>query len=270
MARLTECQRDAAAGRYAEALAGFLRWLAPRLDDIQGSLPKEHAELRAKAVAGGQHARTPGIVADLAIGLRYFFDFARESGAITLEERNSLAARTWAALAESAATQADHVRAADPVDAFIRFLLGAMASGRGHLAERTGLTPPPKAEAWGWQGTSHTVREGDISRTEVDYVSRGRRLGWVDGDDVYLEPEAAHAEAQELARQQGESLAVGARTLRKRLKDRGLIASCEPGKTTTRRQLEGRERTVVHLRVDTLLQKSGESGESGDSDEESF
>jgi hypothetical protein len=262
--RLTQCQRDARDGLYAEALAGYVRWLAARRDEILGQWQAEHAELRARASVGARHARTPGIVADLALGLRCFLDFARECQAITLAERDALTLRGWAALMESAAGQAEHVQAAGPVEMFLRLVVAALASGRGHLASPQGLEPHPP-QAWGWQGTARPCYVPEGERTEATYTARGRRLGWVDGGDVFLEPEAVHAEAQELARQQGESLAVSARTLRKRLKERGLLASFEVGKTTTRRQLDGQERAVIHLRADTLLQQSGESGDSGTS-----
>jgi hypothetical protein len=35
--RLSACQRDAGGGRYAQALAGYIQWLAPRLDEVRTS-----------------------------------------------------------------------------------------------------------------------------------------------------------------------------------------------------------------------------------------
>ena len=259
VARLTECQQDAAAGLYAESLAGFVSWLAPHLSTLRDRLPQEQADLRARAGDGGQHARTPGIVADLFIGLHYFFEYAIDCGAITRRERDDLTHRAWAALVESAEAQVDHIKGADPVDTFFRLLQGVLVSGRGHLAGADGLAPP-NAATWGWQGTPQRVFEGTTFRSDVTYVPRGRRLGWVVGEDVYLEPEAVHAEVQELARQQNESLPVSASTMRRRLKDQNLLASCEKDKTTTRRLLEGRERKIIHPRGDTLFQKQGEQG----------
>src|SRR5262249_20309162 len=95
---LTACQKDAAAGKDAAALAGFLRWLAPQYEAVRARLRVELAELRDRARAGGQHARTPGIVADLALGLRYLLDFALAAGAITEAERAELWERGWEAL----------------------------------------------------------------------------------------------------------------------------------------------------------------------------
>src|SRR5207253_7701120 len=43
LARLTPHQRAAAAGRYAEAMAGFVRWLAPQYAELRDRLPAERS-----------------------------------------------------------------------------------------------------------------------------------------------------------------------------------------------------------------------------------
>ncbi len=56
--RLTDCQAHAGAGHLAQALAGFLRWMAGRYEATQSqfaALP----ELRDRAAASGEHRRTP-------------------------------------------------------------------------------------------------------------------------------------------------------------------------------------------------------------------
>jgi hypothetical protein len=248
--RLAPYQADAGAGKYALALAGFIRWLAPQYEAIRTRLKGEMVELRAKLQAGDQHARTPGIVADLALGFKYFLAFALEVGALTKAEGAEWNARAWSALQLAAAEQADHVLAADPATHCIRLLAGALASGRAHIAGTDG-TEPENATAWGWR--QETVGTGEHQRTE--WQAQGRRIGWLGGEDLYLEPEAAYAEAQELARHQGESLAVGARTLWKRLRTKGLLANWDQARqrNTVRRTLEGvRDREVIHLRSECL------------------
>src|SRR5262249_11974368 len=44
--RLTACQRDAAAGLYAMAMAGYLHWVAPRYEQIKERLRQERDEIR--------------------------------------------------------------------------------------------------------------------------------------------------------------------------------------------------------------------------------
>jgi hypothetical protein len=165
-ALLTEAQRAAAGGLYAACLAGFLRWLALRYGDIRAGLRREHAELRDRARGDGQHARTPGVLADLALGMKYFLAFAVEVGAITAEERDDLERRCWAALGEAAAAHCGDVDAAEPCDQFLRLLAGVLASGRGHIADGNG-GPPEHAERWGWRRA-----ESDDS-----WRPQGHRLG---------------------------------------------------------------------------------------------
>jgi hypothetical protein len=256
LARLTPHQRAAAAGLYAQALAGFVRWLAPQYDELCGRLPGERAELRDRAMTGTGSARTPGIVADLALGLKLFLDFARAAGAITEAEQADLARRSWQALAEAGVAQAEHVQAAEPTALFLRLLAAALASGRAHAAGPDGLEPRPAPEAWGWRGKEYTFRGPDGPENDISYQAQGRRIGWVDGEELYLEPEASYAAAQEMARDQGDALPVSPRTLHRRLHERGLLLAVEMhgGKTryAVRRTLEGRRRDVLCLRADTL------------------
>jgi hypothetical protein len=251
-AQLTERQRDAAEGMYAQALAGYVRWLAPNYATVRDSLRTEAAKLRDRARVNGQHARTPGIVADLATGWRCWLDFAMAVGAIDQAQRDRLMDRIWTALQEAGADQAEHQTAAEPCAHFLRLLSAVLASGRAHMAAKDG-GQPPDADAWGWRATPTITRDGSAMRWEP----QGRCIGWLDGADIYLEPDAAYAEAQALAGQQGESLPVTPRTLWRRLREHRppLLASWDEARqrNTVRRTLAGqRHCDVLHLRADAL------------------
>jgi hypothetical protein len=255
LARLTPHQRAAASGLFAQALAGYVAWLAPRYGELRGSLPTQRAALRDRArdeVAGGS-PRTPGIVADLALGLELFLNFALDAGAVTSDQRAALEGRGWAALLQAAAAQAAHVQTAEPTALFLRMLAAAVASGRAHVAEPNGMEPNPP-QAWGWQGQEYMRKGENGPELELRFVPQGRRVGWVEGENLYLEPEASYAAAQQMARDQGEALPVTPRTLHRRLSERGLLVSREAGRETVtiRKTLEGRRRAVLHLRADAL------------------
>jgi hypothetical protein len=82
----------------------------------------------------------------------------------------------------------------------------------------------------------------------------GRLIGWID-DDVYLEPDASYAEAQDMARHQGDSLPVQPRTLWRRMREQGHLATWDQTRqrNTVRRKLGGVDRReVIHLRRDAL------------------
>jgi hypothetical protein len=247
--RLTGCQKDAAAGMYAAALAGYLRWLAPHYPEIRDGLRAEVAGLRDRAGGLGLHARTPGILADLAVGWCHWLDYALAAGAIDPAERTALERRVWEALEQAGAAQAEHLASAEPCGQFLRLLAGALASGRAHCAAPDGGHPEDPC-AWGWRET------GD------GWEPLGRRIGWIDCTNLYLEPEAAYAEAQELARHQGDGLPVTPRTLWRRMGERGLLASRDEARQryTVRRSLGGVERRdVLHLCADALSMCAGPS-----------
>jgi hypothetical protein len=250
---LTTHQLAAARGKYAAAMSAYLKWLAPRFAGLTANLKDDTATLRDSVHTDGLHARTPGILADLAIGLKHFLEFAVEVGAINSNEREVLTQRCRLALKAAGAEQAAHVQAVEPCGQFLRLVSAVLASGRGHLASHNGGTPD-NAEQCGWR----------LDAVDGRWESQGRRIGWVDHEGLFLEPEAAFAEAQELARHQGDSLPVTTRTLHKRLKERGLLVSSEAGKLTTRRILEGQRHVVIHLAPASLCGvEPGESGESG-------
>ena len=239
-------------------MAAFLRWLAPKYEAIRKTLRSEMTRLRSVAATGSQHARTPEIFASLALGLHYLCRFAFETQILTELETKELWRRGLKALTDASELQAAHQSISEPTIHFIRLLVAAIASGRAHIAGPDGHEPE-NPESWGWR--LKTIGAGQNERSE--WQSQGTRIGWVDGSELYLEPEASYAEAQQLASEQGDTLPISAQTLRKRLNERGLLASVEKGKLTNRRSLEGRERVIIHLRVDTLAQKPGEPGELG-------
>ena len=249
--RLTLCQKDAASGFYAQAMGGYIRWQAARYEEIQTGLKAQISQLREKAYRSGQHRRTPDIVANLAVGFRYFLDFAQDAGAVDQSLAEELWQRCWDALGEAAAAQGDHQADSEPVGRFFELLISALSSGRAHLAGPGGGSPD-QPKAWGWReeesGTGSFGRNG--------FQPRGERIGWLDGGEIYLDPDAAYAAAQKLTRDEGDNLPVTLPTPKRRLKEQGLLASLEHSsgkeRLVVRRTLEGRRRQVLHLKPETL------------------
>ncbi len=248
---LTRSQADAADGKLAQVMSGYVEWLAPRFDGIRGDFSKEIAELREEATKDGQHKRTPTTTANLAIGLRHFLDFAQELGAIDADEKSELWARFWKALGEVAEEQGGHLTASEPTDRFLELFSSAISSGKAHLAGPDGEAPKKKGElpyplGWGWRQQDRQEPLG------VGCKPSGDRVGWVDGEDVYLDPTAAFQAAQRMVGPGGDGLTVNEQTLRKRLNEKGLLASKDSGRLTVRKMLEGKRRSVLHLKTEAL------------------
>lgn len=257
--KLTVCQRDAASGLYAQALAAFVRWVAGRAAHLREGLSGEVADLRERAIRSAAHRRTPEIIANLAVGLRHWLDFVRESAAITAQEQDAIWQDSWTALGEAAIVQASHQGASDPVKRFFELLASAMASGRAHVAGPDGKEPRGP-EGWGWREV--TVGSGNGERDE--YRPQGARVGWVEGKDLFLDADAAYAAAQEVGRSLGESINLTPRGLHKQLSELGFLASKSSSRETLkiRRVLEGRRREVLHLRADLLVPETDQPDHS--------
>ncbi|HYZ26769.1 MAG TPA: toprim domain-containing protein, partial [Geminicoccaceae bacterium] len=174
---LSAAQADAASGLFAAGMAEYLRWLAPRIDELSNALPNRQRDLRAALLRDGQHRRTPEITASLILGWEIFLLFAEETRAIGRDEADCLLTRARAALSDSAEVQRAHQASEEPARRFLALLRSAISSGRAHVADADTGAQPEQAGCWGWQ----FVGSGDFER-EV-WHSQGERLGWIRHDD---------------------------------------------------------------------------------------
>jgi len=258
---LTELQRAAAEGLLAGSMAGYVSHVAGRMDELKETLPDRQCELRATAAGAGKHARTPDIVASLALGFETFLEFALEAGAVTDERADELREECWRALGKMADSQAEHQSGEEPTRQFLDLLSAAIAGGDAHLASQKANGEPDRCERWGWRARTVRTNDGDME----DWQPQGRRVGWL-GDDgsLLLEPGAAYATAQDLARRQGTSLPIGQRTLYRRMVEKGLVAKRDSARdrNTTRATIAGERKVVVHL-VPGVLSPDGPNGPNG-------
>ncbi len=246
--RLSTCQQTAAAGTYARAMAAYLQWLAPKVNDLQLNLPALRSELQheLRDIIG---RRTSNLLADLLAGFQTFLHFALDVRAITPEERERYWARALKTAADIARAQVEAQRSADDARRYLELLSSALSSGRAHLVTPEGLIPPWSAAAAGWTVESDNVKP------------RGEKIGWLDDEDLYLDEKAAYAVAQRLARDTEEPLALTHRTLAQRMRDQGLLRSTgidaeKRQCIKVRRQVEGTRREVLHLDARTVLGES--------------
>lgn len=237
--RLTACQRQASAGVYAQAMAGYVRWLA-RNPGVVDRFRQYREEYLPLAATPGAHKRTAGIVADLAATARVFCEFTIESCALTKTEAKALRERLWNALTLTSARQSSFQAAQEPTQVFREYLSAAITAGRAHLATCDG-SPPDDAIHRGWK----TAGTGEYERLEP----QGDLVGWVVPDGLLLEPRTAFAVAQSMAQRSGESISISEGRLRKSLSERGLLVATEThrGTLTVRKRIGGRDVAVLHV-----------------------
>jgi hypothetical protein len=248
--KLSACQADAAEGLYAQAMAAYLQWLAPRYEAMQRALPAQVRGLRQEFAGASQHRRTPEAIANLLVGLSYFLEFAQEVGALTAAECKGY---RDVVLEDVAHAQAGHQEEDKPADRFLALLRGALTAGKAHIADIGDHAPRSCPEAFGWRRSDKSAVSGDgDAGGAVGYTPLGDLIGWVDGDDLYLEPESAYRTVQVMARDQQQPLPIGRRMLQKSLSEAGTLKSTDKRKSrdtyTIRKTCGGvHQRPVLHL-----------------------
>jgi hypothetical protein len=255
------CTADAAAGWYAKATAGFVRWLAPRYPEVRAALRRRAAEaaetVKASLVGADVHTRTPEAVGNLWLGWATFAEFAVDCGAVTRDEADDLNRVVWAGLRDLAGDQARHQRDTDPVTVFFELLRAALAQKLAYLADaRTGRPPEGLEAACGYE----VDRILNGPRDSFIPPSRGTKIGWVhrEGESHYFKafliPAAAYAAAWEQARRQGQELPLDPKTLSHRLGDRGLLRATEAGNNTVKKTCEGVKHRVWVLGLNRVVE----------------
>lgn len=251
--RLTQRQADGRAGAYARVMAAFVRWLAPRRDDLLRAWPELRAALRDPGLAA-VHRRMPESAADLRLALATFFDFAEQTGGVPDEERERLRRLADDGVRAAVAAQDEHGADAEPAGRFLELTAAALDAGLAHLSSLHD-GPPPNPSACGWQSQTG------------GWLPRGSCIGWTDGDVVYLNGPAALAVAADIGRRSGCEIAVSRCTLYHRLHEHGYLAAVD-GRGGKRRfevrvTINGNRCTVLHLRPGALRGEASPIGPLG-------
>lgn len=233
---LTECQHHARSGLYSQAMAGFIQWIAPRLESIDQRIIDHLSSFREEWGDSGHHKRTPDNLANLSCGLEVFLDFCRDIGALTNQQAGLVWERSLVAFKEAAEAQDKEQSHAEPCAQFLDLVTAAFTSGQAHLVTRDGQMPDD-AGMYGW------------SQAMGDWRPQGAKIGWVEGEDIYLQWKAAFGAAQKVGREIGDPIPVSINTLGKRLAQRRLLASTEAQREVNyvRKTCEGVRQCVWHF-----------------------
>jgi len=160
-------------------------------------------------------------------------------------------------LGDVATAQSEHQAGEEPVRRFFALLSAALTAGLAHMADASTRTDPPATpEHWGWR--VHKQRIGEDPK-RVDQPL-GACIGWLHGDRLYLDPEAAFSVVQRLAESQQAPLPVTQQTLWKRLHEQGVLRR-ETGqqKNQVRRTIGGKREYVIDIPA-LYVQETGPSG----------
>jgi hypothetical protein len=230
--KLSRLQAAGAAGQLAEAMAGYVQWVARHAEggELGNRLQKRQSELRP-AVSAETHLRTPDAIAALGLGIDTFLNFAVDCGAIDAEGREALWQRARVKLGSGVESQREEQREEDPVAMFVEAIPVVLASGKAHVAGRDGEVPSDAdAAGLGWQRrTSIYMHDRGNGEMEIgsSHLPLGNLIGWVDGEQLLLLPAPALQAVGQLLREQGKAIPVAAKTLGKRLRETGWLVELD-------------------------------------------
>lgn len=175
--------------------------------------------------------------------MEVFLQFAIENGVVSQPEGYELFQRCWDALGRLAEKQVLYQVSEDPVKRFIELIQASFVIGRAHLADSKTQDAPADAKRWGWREN----RFGDLT-------AQGDRIGWLNNDEIWLQPDAVFSTVQRIASSQHSSIPVSKETLWKRLAHQGIIQVSEgEQKNLVKRSVAGGRPRVLIVKNKEIL-----------------
>jgi hypothetical protein len=216
---LTRAQKESSLLQHA--MAGFITWLAPQMNELPSVLRGTFEKARVMATSDNDHLRLPGTISALWIGLDYGLRYAVEVGVLSEDGASRRRNEGWNVLLELGQQQAGIIEGERPTRRFLTVLIAILSQGRVSLLPRE---VGPNA-----------------------YFGTGSVIGWQDEDFVYLIPEAAFQAVARFCRDSGEPFPVRSERIWRDLNREGLSESAT-GRNTTTARLGGAVRRVVKLK----------------------
>ncbi|MEI6704670.1 MAG: cell wall-binding protein, partial [Deltaproteobacteria bacterium] len=168
---LTALQLNSSRGELAACMATFIKWLAPKMDELKKTYPEQVRDTRDKALQEkfvSSHARAGDIYASLYTAANIYIDYAVEVGAIGDIRANDLAEMIENSLKDAVRAQCAFQMQSDEVERFLDLVRAGFSSGECHVCDVYKQGPPLQSpHVWGW----HSPTE------DADPVGCGQLIG---------------------------------------------------------------------------------------------
>ncbi len=221
----------------AYAMRGYIEMVARDYDQLSKRLPARVAELRADDSDNGHHKRLPNVTAILYTAFELAMQYAVEVGAISREEAQSKCDACLSALRYLEAVQSANTDAEDPAVKYLDILASLIAQEKAHVAGK---------------GEANAI--GSI-------LSNSEKLGWHDGEYVYLLPGAYNLVCR-FVRDQGNSFPSDEPTLRKELAAKDWLGGRDPERLTMQQRVpgSGERANVTVIKMEVFAEKLDSMG----------
>lgn len=220
---ITEVQQ--LAGRFPHAMRAYIEWLAPVFGNVKVELERARNRLRDWFRGAGTHLRQPESLAQLALGLACFLQFAEEHGAIGTGEADAIWALGCKSLLQIGHREAEHLQNSDPAEKFFRTLVTLLAQGAVHLAQK------------------------DQRAATDTNTPTGELIGWRDSENVYLLPDASKKAIAGFLDKAGEHWTTTTRALGEILQRNGYLVTAADGRPQKQIRVEGKRYRVFQIPI---------------------
>ncbi len=196
---LSFLQDRAKNGKFAAAMAAFIKWLAPRMPELKLTFEKTLQYTRDEALAdrdkfANSHPRSADIYASMKAAAELYIDFAVDTGAIGKINAERHSNTIDEALKGLIRAQSQFQKDSDEVQRFVALLRSCFAAGECHVNDYQKQGPPEfHPFTWGWRSSTDSHYEapfqssedqdeslGEAKQKELMFpVGRGMPIGWI-------------------------------------------------------------------------------------------
>lgn len=184
----------------AQAMVGYIQWLAPQMDNLPDILLEKFGEKRNELLEKAAHARLAESAAWLLVAFEMMLSYMEDCAAVTETTAKKLLKKAEITMTRSIRQQSNLITQEKPEEIFLKALKTLFDTNQTFVTD---------------------ISKG--KELDTTLLGAGQRIGWFDDTFYYLQPEATYNAVSVLLSKRGEKLPVSERTLWKHLEQAGMI-----------------------------------------------
>lgn len=223
-------------GALSQLLSDFIGWIAgivnsQPLSEFKQRLQTHRSEITKRIGSSmKQHARQKENFVSLLLGIWLFLEFSGEQEIFRADQTEEIRQKTIEAATAVGKVQERVNEESSLPEQFIASVSSALSMGIAHLeCRKQGGCPLWCATNVGWKQTLYKT-DGNQESWRSD--PQGRRIGWIDKEGVYLEPQSALIIAKEQSQKIGCCMGASVNALKKALNEGGYLTRTNPSRQT--------------------------------------
>jgi hypothetical protein len=209
----------------SEAMVGYIKFLAPQMDDLPSLLEERFIEKRVKFQKNASHGRLGESAAWLMVAFDMMLAYMESIDVVTAEKAEQFSLNAEKVLTQTIAKQNSLVAQEKPEEIFIKTL------GELFVTNKVRLSPLMKG----------------LESEDALVSTHGERIGWYDKNFYYLLPDATYNAVNTFLSKRGQNFPVSDRTLWKHLEQANMIKTEQTDDGKTHRSVK---KTIPRGRMD--------------------